>query len=264
MKTRPSPLAGLWYPKEPHHLEQFLEGAFRQCREGADARGIVAPHAGYLYSGRLAVCAYARFASDFDGTFIIIGPSHKTGRTSVTPLPWETPLGLLECDQDLVSALDLTIKEDADANLGENSLEVQMPIIKYRFPRARIAPILMGDQSLESARFLAETIAAAVRLTGRDVRIVASSDLSHFYSDTVARKMDKKTIEAILAFDMDELYRRIERKEAEACGAGPIATMCIVCQELGASHVEQIGYGTSGDVTGNLQEVVGYGAIAVR
>ena len=263
MKTRPSPLAGSWYPKDPHHLGQFLEGAFQQCKGGEDARGIVAPHAGYLYSGRLAACAYARFASDFDGTFIIIGPNHRRPLTTVTPLAWETPFGLIECDKDLVTAFQLQVNESADADQGENSLELQMPFVKYRFPRSLIAPILMGDQDFDSARLLAERILSAIRQTGHDVKLVASSDLSHFYPDPVARGKDQKTIEAILSLDVEDFYRRIGSGEAEACGYGPIATMCLVCEELGARRAESIGYGTSGDVTGDLQQVVGYGAIAV-
>ncbi len=263
MKTRPCPLAGTWYPKEPHHLEQFLEAAFQRCTARGNAMGIVTPHAGYLYSGSLAACAYSQFVSDFEGTFIVIGPSHHNPMISVTPLSWETPLGLVECDGDLVSAFHVQVNEYADASQGENSLELQMPIIKYRFPRARIAPILMGDQSLETAQWLAEKILSAIKETGRDVRIVASSDFSHFYPDNTARKMDKLAIEAIMALDMPEFYRRIGSRAAEACGHGPIATMCMVCEGLGAHRTEEIGYATSGDVTGDTHTVVGYAAIAV-
>ena len=263
MKTRPSPLAGKWYAKEPYHLEQFLEGALQRCRGEGNARGIVTPHAGYTYSGSLAACAFARIGSDFEGTFVVIGPRHKFPSTVTTPLSWETPLGLVECDQELVAALEIPINEYADANSDENSLEMQMPIIKYRCPRARVAPILMGDQYLDSAISLADKIVTAIYQTSRDVRIVASSDLSHFHSDSVARKKDRSAIEAIRSFDMPEFYRRIERGEAEACGYGPIATMCMVCKSLGAGKVEEIGYATSGDVTGDLSSVVGYAALAV-
>ena len=264
MKTRPAPLAGQWYPKEPYHYEQFLEGAFRKCRGRGIARGIIVPHAGYLYSGEVAACAYAQFDPGFSGTFITIGPRHHVPlMTTTTPLPWETPFGLVECDRELVTAFHLPINEFADAEYQENSLEMQMPFIKYRFPRARIAPVLMGDQSLDSAHRLADVILAAVRETGRDVRIVASSDLSHFHSEKVARQKDRQAIEAILKLDLQELYTRIGNGTAEACGLGPIATMCLVCQALGAGTTEEISYATSGEVTKDTRSVVGYAAIAV-
>ena len=155
------------------------------------------------------------------------------------------------------------IEVDEFSHRGEHSLEVQMPFIKYRFPRGRIAPVMMGDQSPRSASDLAGKIAKARRQTGREIRLVASSDFSHYVPEEVARKDDLYAIEALKNLDTAEFYRRIGERGVSACGYGPIATLCISGKEMGATRGELLAYRTSGDVTGDHGEVVGYAAIAV-
>jgi hypothetical protein len=138
-----------------------------------------------------------------------------------------------------------------------------MPIIKYRFPRARVAPVMMGDQRYEAATSLAERLLRAIGHTGRNVRIVASSDFSHYVPGETARRQDLYAIDALTTLDVPEFYRRLQETGATACGYGPIAAMCIVCRSLGAERGELLQYTTSGDVTGDFNQVVGYAAIAV-
>ncbi len=120
----------------------------------------------------------------------------------------------------------------------------------------------MGDQNLAHAEELAGSILDAVKRTGREVKIVASSDFSHYVPDAQARAQDLYAIEALSALDVEEFYRRIASRGVSACGYGPIATMCLACRGLGASEGRLIRYGTSGDITGD-PTVVGYAAIAV-
>ncbi len=261
MNVRPSSVAGMFYPRDPDHLEQLLETYYRNKDTGLDARGIVAPHAGYIYSGEVAATAYASISADFAGTFIVLGPSHRGYLTCTSAIAWETPLGLVDVDQELVQALDIRVDEYSHRN--EHSIEVQLPFIRYRFPHTRIAPIMMGEQSLVSARALAQKILAALSATGRDVRIVASSDFSHYVPHEVARKQDLHAIEALDHLDEEEFYRRIESEGVSACGYGPIASMVLVAKEQGARTGRLLSYRTSGDVTGEYDQVVGYGAIAV-
>jgi len=261
MKIRPCSVAGMFYPRDPHHLEQLLERLFRGKEPGPDAVGVVAPHAGYPYSGDVAASAFAAFSGTFSGTFIVIGPSHHGFRTCISQVPWETPLGIVDTDTGLGSALDL----DADENShrDEHSIEVQVPFIKYRFPRARILPILMGEQDQASARNLAGTILDAVHEEEReDVRFVASSDFSHYVPLAKAKGDDRYAIDALTTLDIPEFYRRIAERRISACGYGPIAAMCLACRERGAREGRLISYATSGDITGD-PDVVGYGAIAV-
>ncbi|MDI6718569.1 MAG: AmmeMemoRadiSam system protein B [Methanomicrobiales archaeon] len=261
MKTRPSSVAGMFYPGEPRHLEQLLARFFAGGEPGIDARGIVAPHAGYVYSGEVAGCAFRALRPDFGGTFVVIGPSHRGYLSSASAIPWETPLGIVDIDRELVEAIGIGV--DEVSHRQEHSLETQMPFIKYRFPRARIAPIMMGDQDLESALGVAEDILQGIRQTERDVRIVASSDFSHYVPHETAKRNDLYAIDALKTLDIPAFYERISIREVTACGYGPIAAMCTVARELGATRADLLKYATSGDVTGDFASVVGYAAIAV-
>jgi MEMO1 family protein len=261
MDMRPCSVAGMFYPAEPKHLEQLLEKIFQNRAPGINARGIVSPHAGYVYSGETSACAFSAIPPDFDGTFVVVGPSHRGYMTCASAIPWETPLGIVNVDRDFVDELDIAIDEISHRN--EHSIEVQMPLIKYRFPRARVVPVMMGEQSIEAAVNLSEHILQAIEHTGREVRIVASSDFSHYVPDDVARKNDLYVIEALNRLNVEEFYRRLLETGATACGYGPIGAMCIACRVLGAERGELLRYTTSGVVTEDYNQVVGYAAIAV-
>ncbi|OPY47855.1 MAG: hypothetical protein A4E42_00240 [Methanoregulaceae archaeon PtaU1.Bin222] len=121
----------------------------------------------------------------------------------------------------------------------------------------------MGDQSLDGAIGLARVLIAGIRKSGRgDIRIVASSDFSHYVPDAVAREQDLYAISGLEQLDIGEFYRRIVGRRISACGYGPIAAMCSACRDMGAREARLLRYATSGDVTGD-PDVVGYAAIAV-
>lgn len=261
MTMRTCAVAGMFYPRDPSHLEQLLEKFFSMSRSTDNSLGIVSPHAGYIYSGEVAARAFSTISPDFSGTFVVIGPSHRGYINCVSKVPWETPLGVVDNDTEFVGSLD--IETDEFSHRDEHSLEVQMPFIKYRFPRARIAPIMMGQQDYPSAIRLAEKIGAAIHQTHREVRIVASSDFSHYVPEEKAKSNDLYAIEPLKKLDVPEFYRRIGERGISACGYGPIAAMVTVCEQLGAKTAQLIRYTTSGDVTGDRREVVGYAAIAV-
>jgi AmmeMemoRadiSam system protein B len=251
----------MFYPRDPSHLEQLLEKFFSVSRRAGNSLGIVSPHAGYIYSGEVAAQAFSTISPDFSGTFVVIGPSHRGYINCVSKVPWETPLGVVDTDTEFVELLD--IETDEFSHRDEHSLEVQMPFIKYRFPRARIAPVMMGQQDYSSAMRLAEKIGTAIKRTKRDVRIVASSDFSHYVQEEKAKSDDLYAIEPLLTLDTKEFYRRVEERRVTACGYGPIAAMVTACGKLGAKTAQLIRYATSGEVTGDRREVVGYAAIAV-
>jgi MEMO1 family protein len=262
MKMRTCAVAGMFYPSDPSHLEQLLEMFFSGVRpEGNNPLGIVSPHAGYIYSGQVAAHAFGAISPEFSGTFVVVGPSHRGYLTSASSVPWETPLGVVDTDTEFVGALGVEI--DELSHKDEHSIEVQIPFIKYRFPRARIVPVMMGQQDLTGAIRLGEAIAEAIRLTKRDVRIIASSDFSHYVPAEKARKDDLFAIEPLSTLDVKEFYRRIGERGVTACGYGPISAMVTACSRLGARTAKLIRYATSGDVTGDNREVVGYAGIAV-
>jgi AmmeMemoRadiSam system protein B len=252
----------MFYPREPSHLEQLFGKFFSAVPEGAgDPLGIVSPHAGYIYSGQVAATAFAAIRPGFSGTFVIIGPSHRGYVTCVSEVPWETPLGVVDTDTEFVRALGM--ETDELSQRDEHSLEVQVPFIKYRFPRARIAPVMMGQQDYAGAVRLGERILAAAKTTGREIRVVASSDFSHYVTEEKAKADDLWAIEPLKNLDTGEFYRRIAERRVTACGYGPITAMVTACAGLGAKKAELIRYATSGDVTGDTREVVGYASIAV-
>lgn len=263
MKVRTPAVAGMFYPGEPHHLEQLLERFFFETGTdaGGDARAVVAPHAGYVYSGAVAAAAYSALPRDFDGTFILVGPSHAGYPTCASSIPWETPLGLVDVDEPFIRALRIPTNELFMRD--EHALEVQMPFIKYRFPRARVAPVMMGLQDLGSAAALGARIEQAVEDTRRDVRLIASSDFSHYVPAPLARSQDLYAIEALADLDLELFYERIAERHVSACGYGPIAVVCTVAEGLGAHHARLVRYATSGDATGDRTSVVGYAALAV-
>lgn len=263
MHMRTCAVSGMFYPRDPNHLEQLLTRFFEGTDQytGLDAKGIVSPHAGYIYSGAVAAKAYAAIPDSFSGTFVVVGPSHRGFRTSVSAVPWETPFGIIDTDTEFVEALGIAADEYSHA--AEHSIEVQMPFIRYRFPRARIAPVMMGEQDEGSAAGLAERIVAAARSLNRDIRIVASSDFSHYIPEETARDQDLYAIGALGNLDTGEFNRRIAGRNVSACGYGPITAMVSACRPLGASEGRLLAYATSGDVTGDRDEVVGYAAIAV-
>lgn len=261
MKMRACAVAGMFYPREPNHLEQLLTRFFASAGEPVGALGIVAPHAGYIYSGEVAAWAYAAIPPDFSGTFVVVGPSHRGYMTAASSVSWETPLGVIDTDTAFVEALD--IETDEFSHSDEHSLEVQMPFIKFRFPRARIVPVMMGGQDEESANLVGRKITAAIRATKRDVRIVASSDFSHYVPEALARENDLYAIESLKSLDTGEFFMRIDKRKVSACGFGPIAAMVEACRAMGATQGRLLRYATSGDITGDRSEVVGYAAIAV-
>jgi len=211
MKMRTCAVAGMFYPREPSHLEQLLGKFFSGTRPVAgNPLGIVSSHAGYIYSGQVAAHAFAAISRDFAGTFVVIGPSHRGYITCVSEVPWETPLGVVDTDAEFVRALD--IETDEASHRDEHSIEVQVPFIKYRFPRAQIAPVMMGEQDYPGAIRLGEKILAAVRQTKREVRIVASSDFSHYVPEQKAKDNDLFAIEPLKTLDTKEFYRRIAER----------------------------------------------------
>jgi AmmeMemoRadiSam system protein B len=171
-------------------------------------------------------------------------------------------LGVVEPDLELAEALAGTIiDQDEVAHLQEHSIEVQIPFLQTRFQGFRILPIAMGLQDMETAVEVGEELGKAIQKLNRNCLVIASSDFTHYESQEVARKVDAQLIEAILNMDVPELYARVYRYNASACGYGPIAATITASAILGAESGKLLRYATSGDATGDYSQVVGYGAI---
>jgi len=257
--VRPPAVAGQFYPGDPDSLardvDRFIAAAGDVDVDG-DVVGIVAPHAGYVYSGGVAGHAYAAVKGRAYDTVVVVAPSHRVafrGTAIYARGAYETPLGVVPVDADLAAAIidsSAGIVDEPRVHRDEHSLEVQVPFLQRALGRFAIVPIVMGDQSRSAVRTLGERIASAVAAArGRRVLLVASTDLSHYHE----------------AFDLDGLARLLASGECEACGGGPTAAVMTAARALGADAARVLAYATSGDVTGDTDQVVGYmSAVLVR
>jgi len=257
-------VAGQFYPGCGAELGRQLEDMLHAAEaEEIPMLGAVVPHAGYIYSGPVAAEVYSRLPER--DCFVILGPNHHGigAPIALSRDSWRTPLGVALPDLELADALAGTIIDyDEAAHLHEHSIEVQIPFLQARFREFKILPIAMGLQDEETAVEVGEELGRAIKRLNRSCTLIASSDFTHYESQQAARKVDSQLIEAILNLDVPELYSRIYRHNATACGYGPIAAAITAASALGASSGKLLRYATSGDVTRDFSQVVGYGAIA--
>lgn len=268
--VRPALCAGTWYPGTPETLRQAVDHYLGQARVGPLPGGLVAlvaPHAGYIYSGPVAGYAYKALqeaGQSFD-TVVLVGPSHRAyldgyGITSVGA--YETPLGQVPLDADLVATLgrELGMLRFLSRD-EEHSLEIQLPFLQRVLGDFRLVPLMMGDQSWEACRELGQVLGQALK--DRSALLVASTDLSHYHEYSRAVALDRLVLERVEAFDPQGLVRILERGKAEACGGGPLAATMLAAKALGADTAAVLHYANSGDVTGDRSHVVGYMAAAL-
>jgi len=260
-------VAGQFYPLNPEYLEEELKRCFKglEIRE-RDVLGAVCPHAGYVYSGKVAASAYATLPKA--DTYVLIGPNH-TGYgspVSVSKDTWETPLGIVEVDVKLADGfLGSIVDVDELGHRYEHSIEVQIPFLQYLFGRSlRILPICMGMQDEETAVEVGNLVANLVSKNGKKVVFIASSDFTHYQPAEVAKEIDNEVIEAILDLDVSKMYDRLYKRNASVCGYGPIAAMLTASKKLGGSRVTLLNYTNSGAVSGDMNAVVGYASIIVE
>jgi len=261
-------VAGQFYPASDSQLRAVIKNFIDDKAEKQDVTGLVLPHAGYVYSGPVAGATLSRIK--VKDTFIIMGPNH-TGRgkplSIMTQGTWETPLGDVEIDTELAGKiLDISshLKEDSLAHQYEHSIEVQIPFLQYLKPDIRIVPIVMSHAAADVYKKIGREIAKAVKETGKEAVIIASSDMSHYEPHESAKKKDKKAIEAILAMDEDELLDRIKMFNISMCGYAPAISLISAAREMGSHAAELVKYQTSGETSGDYSAVVGYAGIIIK
>lgn len=258
-------VAGQFYPKSKAALLRELERSFENLtiKEDESIKGVVCPHAGYMYSGRTAAHSYAVIPRA--ETYVILCPNH-TGMGSAVSLStdqWMTPLGTIDVDIEFARALPRHIIDvDEAAHIYEHAIEVQLPFLQYRFADGfRIVPICLGMQDQATAAEVGAEISEAVARTHRRVVVIASSDFTHYAPVEVATSNDHYVIDALLRADVSDFYRRLAERRASVCGYGAIGSMLYAVQPKSG---ELLHYSTSGDTTGDYAAVVGYAAIAMR
>ena len=271
IKLRSPVVAGTFYPKNAESIKKEINGFLKGGkRDQSKVIGCVLPHAGYLYSGKVAAITLSQI--DIPERVILLGPNH-TGNGAVCSImtdgAWETPLGNVKIDNKLAKLIlssSKYLEDDNEAHLGEHSLEVELPMLQYFKDDFEIVPLAFMTQDLNMLREIGRGIANAIKdsdYRGR-VMFLASSDMTHYEADEEARAKDKKAIEAILALDEERLMREIKNYCISMCGSAPVAVMISAAKSLGAKSGELIAYQTSGDVTGDKSNVVGYAGIIIN
>jgi AmmeMemoRadiSam system protein B len=262
-------VAGRFYPDDPGVLraavDSFLQGKAKE--EKIRARACMVPHAGYIYSGNVAGEVYRRI--EIPPRVILLGPRHFPRGAPLAILSdgaWQTPLGMAPIDhllaEKIVDAFPL-LREDAVAHSAEHSLEVQLPFLQCITSSFAFVPIVIGPATWESLEALGHALAGVIGAEREPVLIIASSDMNHYENDAVTRVKDRKAIDQILALQPQKLFDTVRDEKISMCGYAAAVAMLIATRELGAAHAELLRYATSGEVNGDMEEVVGYAGITV-
>jgi len=262
-------VAGSFYPADKRKLEADLDRYLAQPGDPADAGrllAIVAPHAGYVYSGGVAGYSYARLKGKDIRTVILLGPSHFAALKGAAIYPGgglRTPLGVVKVDESLARSLVSDrdgVKLSAEPFEREHSLEVQLPFLQKVLKDFSVVPILIGRETPESYRHLADRIAAFLKKDEKAI-VVISTDLSHYHDSKTAGVKDRKVLDAVERLASGDLERLLASGEGEACGGGPVLYGMAAARGAGASEARLYRYADSGDAFGDRQRVVGYGAL---
>ena len=266
--VRPAAVAGTWYPGTPSALADAVDRHLAKTSRDVEGElvALVAPHAGLKYSGPVAAHAYRLLRGRSFEVAVVVGPSHFVGFAGVA-LPraagFETPFGVAEVAGDVADALmraTPVVREHAAAHAREHSLEMQLPFLQHLAPATSIVPLVMGYQTDDTARALADGLTSVLR--GRNALLVASTDLSHYHDAATAGRLDALVIDHVERFDADGLQRALDAEPDHACGGGPTVAVMRAARALGARDAVVLNYADSGDVSGDKSKVVGYMAAA--
>ncbi len=275
---RPSAIAGQWYPGDPDQLAQSVD-AYIDAAAAPEIPGellaVVTPHAGHRYSGPVAGHAFsavrqAAGAGRTPDLVAVVSPMHHLAHGHLLTSAhqgYNTPLGGVLIDQDALQALDAYLQVELGVGLTavrrdpEHSLEIELPFLQRSLQDFSLMPVMVRDPSPRVARGLGRALAKV--LGGYKALMVASTDLSHFYPQETANTLDGEILRQVEAFDPAGVLQAEEEGKGYACGRGALAAVMWAAQELGADTIRVLNYATSGDITGDYSQVVGYAAAAI-
>ncbi len=260
-------VAGTFYPGTARALRGQVEDLLaRGPRERALAA--VAPHAGYMYSGRVAGEVYG--ALEPAEVYVILGPNHTglgAGAAIVTEGTWATPLGEMAIETALARAIRQAsdvLEEDDLAHLKEHAIEVQLPFLQLQEPAPTFVPICLMSHEIAACQDVGAAVAEAVAAYPKRVVVVASTDLNHYEPQAVAERKDGLAIEQMLALDAVGLHRTVRQNRISMCGFHPTTAVLLAAKALGATAALLVRHMTSGDVNHDYSRVVGYAGIIIR
>jgi AmmeMemoRadiSam system protein B len=280
MDIRPSPIAGQWYAGEAGRLADQVDGYVEAAmlpEISGEVVAVVAPHAGYMYSGAVAGHAFACLKGLTPEIVAVISPMHQPyyGDLFTTAHDaYQTPLGVIPVHQGALDALDASLKAELGFGLtrvsgdSEHSLEIELPFLQRVLDSDfELLPVMVRDQGTRTALGLGKALAELFQEDGILSKfpsiMVASTDLSHFHAQSEANRLDNQMLATIESFDPERVIRTEEKGEGFACGRGAVAAVLQASRILGADRVRRLHYATSGDITEDYSSVVGYGAAVV-
>jgi AmmeMemoRadiSam system protein B len=265
MVRRPA-VAGFFYPKKAEELRLLVKGMIDPQAKKERALAVVSPHAGFIYSGPVAGAVYSSVF--LPERLIILGPSHRGQRSLFAIMDkgvWRTPLGDVPLDSGLAESLvrrSALVRVDGDAHEEEHSLEVQLPFLQFLRPSFSIVPVCVSPLADYIAlEELGTALTEAVRDSGTEVLLVASTDMSHYVSQERARRKDFLAIERIRALDARGLYDVVQEEDISMCGFQPTTAVILAAKGLGAGRADLVRYMTSGETSGDFSQVVGYAGL---
>jgi AmmeMemoRadiSam system protein B len=259
-------VAGHFYPDSTRELDRLVRLYTRDTGEKIRAKGIVVPHAGYVYSGGVAGEVFS--SVEIPDRHVIFCPNHTGVGDNAAGLSrggGRLPGGEVPIDGELAGRLlaaSPLLSEDASAHRGEHSLEVQLPFLRRFRETFRFVPVALGRLSFAECRTLGEAVARVVGEEALPVLLTASSDMSHYEPDGLARKKDGMAIDRMLALDPEGLFRVVRSERISMCGVIPATVVLCASLALGATSARLVKYSTSGDVSGDRGQVVGYAGLA--
>jgi AmmeMemoRadiSam system protein B len=257
-----------WYPSTEEALHNQVDNFLDSGEEPESVIALMAPHAGYFYSGRVAGAVYS--AVKVPDRVIVVAPNHRgigARRSVMTHGYWRIPGLDIPIDTDAATTLKSLapgLIDDDMAHSQEHSLEVQLPFLSRRNPNMKLVPMCLFPQRLEDCRALGAALADTVKTLPGDTLLVASSDMNHYESAAVGNAKDKRAIERVLALDPDGLYRTVRSEDISMCGMVPTTIVLYAALALGAGSARLVKYADSGDANHDKSSVVGYAGISIR
>ena len=267
MLTREAAVAGQFYPGDPGELRRTVESFFEKPGLSFEAKGVLVPHAGYIYSGMVAGKVFSSIR--LPGRFIILGPNHSGRGAALALAPagsWRTPLGAAgidaEMNRDLLDACP-ELQEDPAAHRNEHCLEVQIPFLQVLQPGFSFSAICVRTADYHALEALGHAMGKVIRSLREPVLLVASSDMTHYEDAETAASQDRLAIDQVLALDPAGLYRTVLENEITMCGFAPAVAVLVACADLGASSGRLIQYTNSGEASGDYDRVVAYAGLVI-
>jgi hypothetical protein len=275
MDSRKSAFNGSFYPNSKTELEglikKYISSANVNAKEVENAFSYVAPHAGYIYSGKTAAYTYKAVSlnkrlQSID-TIVIMGPNHTGIGTeiSVSSKDWETILGKVETDKELAKEIcsnsEIAVIDET-AHRMEHSIEVQLPFLQYLKINKRFVFICMGAQNLDVCENLSNAILKATGKLGRNCLVVASSDFNHYESAKIGEEKDRKLFKELERLAYENFNMLVHEINDSACGYGAITVAAMFAKSNKAKKGVLLDYSNSGNETGDFQSVVDYASLA--